>query len=273
MLEAARPGIVGALATGARAARAPLFARMDADDVSLPERFSRQLAYLDAHPDVAAVGTAVENLADAEVGEGLVRYVAWQNGLITPDDHDRAIFVESPLCHPSVMLRRAAYESVGGYREMPWFEDYDLWLRLWAAGHRFAKLPEVLLQWRHRVGRLTTTDPRASEDAFLTAKATFLAPWIRERKRPLTVWGGGKVGRRLARALEAHGVAAARFVDIDPKKIGRVARGVPIVSPDSLRVGEETVIASVGTRGARTLIRSALDARGFIECVDYRVAA
>jgi hypothetical protein len=52
-----------------------------------------------------------------------------------------------------------------------------------------------------------------------------------------------------------------------------VARGVPIVSPDSLRVGEETVIASVGTRGARTLIRSALDARGFIECVDYRVAA
>jgi hypothetical protein len=171
------------------------------------------------------------------------------------------------------MMRRSAYEAVGGYREVEWFEDYDLWLRMWAAGLRMAKVDEVLLKWRHREGRLTLTDPRASEEAFRNAKATFLAPWILAREKPLTIWGAGKMGRRFARALEAHGVRASRFVDIDPKKIGGVARGVPIVAPTALRRDEETVVGAVGSLGARALIREALDARGFVETIDYRMAA
>ncbi len=272
-LHSSAPGIVGALRTAAAAARAPILARMDADDVSLPGRLWRQLAFLEAHPEIAVLGTRVENLADAPVGEGLTRYVAWQNEVLTPEDHDRALFVESPLCHPSVMMRRSAYDAVGGYRDARWFEDYDLWLRLWAAGFRLAKLDEVLLRWRHREGRLTLNDPRASEEAFRQAKAAYLAPWIAARGRPLTLWGAGKMGRRFARALEAHGVFASRFVDIDPKKIGGVARGVPIVAASALRAGEETVLGCVGSLGARALIREALDARGFVETVDYRMVA
>ncbi len=272
-LHTREPGIVAALRTAAAAARAPLLARMDADDVSLPGRFARQLALLEARPRIGVVGTQVENLADAPLGEGLVRYVAWQNALLTPADHERALFVESPLCHPSVMMRRETYEAVGGYRDTEWFEDYDLWLRMWAAGVRMAKVDAVLLKWRHREGRLTLTDPRASEDAFREAKAAFLSPWIGADGRPLTIWGAGKTGRRLARALEAHGVRASRFVDVDPKKIGGVARGAPIVAPDALRAAEEIVIGAVGSLGARTRIREALDARGFVETVDYRMAA
>jgi len=266
-------GIVAALDVATDAARAPLLARMDADDVSLPGRFAKQAAFLDAHPDVAVVGAAVSNLADAPIGEGLERYVAWQNAILTPDAHDRDLFIESPLCHPSVLMRREPFEAVGGYRDAAWVEDYDLWLRLWSARHRMAKLPEVLLAWRNTEGRLTRTDPRCSEEAFREAKAHYLAPWLKRAGRPLTIWGAGKVGRRLARALEAHGIRTARFVDVDPKKIGGVARGAPIVAPDALRAGDETVVAAVGNRGARGLIREDLDARGFVEGEDYRAAA
>ncbi|MBW2464402.1 MAG: glycosyltransferase [Deltaproteobacteria bacterium] len=272
-LESHGVGIVGALSRAASAARAPIFARMDADDVSLPGRFGAQLALLEAHRDVAIVAARVRNLADAPIGAGLERYVAWQNTLLTKADHDRDIFVESPVCHPSVMMRRDAFEAVGGYRESPWAEDYDLWLRLWQAGHRFMKVPEVYLEWRNRAGRLTHTDPRLSEDAFRRAKAHYLAPWIQAAGRPLTIWGAGPIGKRVARGLETHGVFATRFVDVDPKKIGRTARGVPIAAIDSLRSGAETVLAAVGNARARGLIRADLDERGFVEGVDYRAVA
>ncbi|RLB46346.1 MAG: glycosyl transferase [Deltaproteobacteria bacterium] len=272
-LESHGAGIVGALNRAVSAARAPVFARMDADDVSLPGRFEAQLALLEAHPEVAIVAARVRNLADAPIGRGLERYVAWQNDLLTARDHDRDIFVESPLCHPSVMMRRDAFEAVGGYRESPWAEDYDLWLRLWHAGHRFMKVPEVYLEWRNRAGRLTHTDPRLSEEAFRRAKAHYLAPWVTAGGRPLTIWGAGPTGKRMARALEAHGVFAARFVDVDPKKIGGTARGVPIAAIESLSATAETVLAAVGNARARGLIRADLDARGFVEGMDYRVVA
>lgn len=262
-------GIVGALGLAARRARAPLLARMDADDVSLPGRFARQAEALERDPGLAVVGTRVEAFPDVLVGDGLRRYVEWQNSLLTPDDHARDLFIESPLCHPSAMIRREAFEAVGGYRDTEWWEDYDLWLRLWAAGHRLAKVPEVLLRWRHGAGRMTLVHPRAAPERIRQAKAAYLAPWLHARGRPLAVWGAGPTGRRFARALEAHGLAAERFVDIDPRKIGRTARSAPIVAPAALRRGEMTVIVAVGSPGARGLIREHLDGAAFIEGDDY----
>jgi hypothetical protein len=210
---------------------------------------------------------------EPEPGEGLAAYVAWQNGLLTPEDHARELFVESPLCHPSVMLRRDALEAVGPWRDVPWPEDYDLWLRLDAAGYGLAKLPELGLRWRHHGGRMTFNDPRCELARFPEAKAPYLAARLRTLARPLVVWGAGKTGKRLARALEGHGVRAVRFIDIDPRKIGRPARGVPIADAGSLRLGEETILVALGEPGARDVVRGRLDARGFVEGVDYLCGA
>src|SRR5262245_48659475 len=120
-------GIARALAAGLAAAKGDLIARMDADDVAHPERLARQVAALLGDGRLAAVGCRVEAFPPDAVREGLSRYVAWQNGLITPEDHARQIFVESPLCHPSVLLRREALDAVGGWHDPPWPEDYDLW--------------------------------------------------------------------------------------------------------------------------------------------------
>jgi len=266
-------GLVAALALAASRARAPRLARMDADDIALPDRLRLQVDTLDGDPRLGAVGTRVEAFGDRGVGEGLARYVTWQNGLVTPGDHARDLFVESPLCHPSVLIRREALEAVGGYHDTPWWEDYDLWLRMDAAGWALAKVPEVLLRWRHADGRMTFAHPRSAPERTREAKGRYLAPRLAAAGRPVAVWGAGPTGRRLARALEPHGIRAHRFVDIDPRKIGRTARGVPIVEPGALRRGEETVVVAVGARGARALVRERLDRAGFVDGVDYVCAA
>jgi hypothetical protein len=207
------------------------------------------------------------------VGEGMRLYVEWQNSLVEPRDHERDVFVESPLCHPSVLIRREALEQVGGWRDVAWAEDYDLWLRLHRAGWKMAKVPEVLLRWRHRPGRATFADPRYEPERFREGKAPYLAEQLRRLGRPVAIWGAGPTGRRLARALEPEGVRTERFVDIDPRKLGRTARGAPIIAPSELRRGRETIVAAVGARGARELIRRHLEGKGFVEGEDFVCAA
>ncbi len=262
-------GLAPALDLAAGHAGAPLFARMDADDVALPGRFSAELDLLASDPRLGAVGTRVEAFPEEAVGEGLRRYVAWQNALVTPADHRRALFVEAPLCHPSVVLTREAFEAVGGYRHGDFPEDYILWLRLDAAGFALAKVPEVQLRWRHRPGRMTFADPRLSPERFRALKALHLAGRLRRAARPIEVWGAGPTGRRFARALEAHGLRADRFIDIDPKKVGRTARGAAIVDPGALVRGATTVLVAVGARGARAEVRAHLLDRSFVEGDDF----
>ncbi len=267
-------GIARALQVAADAARAPLLARMDADDVSLPGRLRAQIEALRSDETLAAIGTCVEAFPEHAVAEGLRRYVSWQNGLIGAADHRRQLFVESPLCHPSVMLRADALARVGGYRDGPYPEDYDLWLRLDAAGFALAKLPAVLLRWRHRSERATLCDPRYARGRFVALKAPHLARRLATEPRPIDIWGAGPTGKQLARALEPHGVRAARFIDIDPRKIGGIARGAPVVAPEQLHApGDHWVVVALGARGARDLARAALDELGHREGEDYLCAS
>jgi glycosyltransferase involved in cell wall biosynthesis len=262
-------GLVSSLNLGLVAARGELVARMDADDITHPERLSRQRAHLLRHPELAVLGTCVRAVGQQPgdaVGEGLARYVAWQNTLLTPHDHALARFIESPLCHPSIMARRSLLAALGGYRELDGPEDYELFLRISSRGHQLAKLPEVLLDWRHRAGRATFADARYGRDRFRQVKAPYLAEVImRAARERVVLWGAGRTGRRLARALALHGVRVALFIDVDPQKLGRSAQGAPIAGVDELDARRDLVVVAVGARGARALIRPQLSARGFVE--------
>lgn len=264
-------GLPRALERGRARARARYLVRMDGDDVSLPGRIAAQCAFLDAHPEVAAVGCAVEVFPDPS--EGLERYVAWQNGIRTPMEHRHALFIEAPLCHPSTTLRAEAVEAVGGWRDGPFPEDYDLWLRLDAAGFGLAKLDRLGLRWRHRPGRLTFSDSRYGRASFRALKAEHLARRLAEHNR-FVVWGAGPTGKQLARELERFGAQPSAFIDVDPLKIGRERRGRPVCSPALLDAGPRPfVVVAVGTPGAREDIASALRALGLAEGRDFLAAA
>ncbi len=271
-------GIIPALNAGLAVCTAPYVARMDADDFSEPERLARQVAFLDAHPEIDVLSCRVRGFPPEQVRQGFAVYLDWLNALLTDEDIRREMFVESPLPHPSVTFRRSTVLQAGGYEEHGWPEDYDLWLRLYLGGCRFAKLPETLLAWREHPLRLTRTDSRYSLENFLRAKAHYLAHGPLQGREAVIVWGAGMAGRRLGKQLQRQGVPLVAFIDIDPRKIGRTRRGLPILPPEDLpawwsRYRHPALLAAVGARGARPLIRQQLAAFGLQEGVDWWPAA
>jgi hypothetical protein len=188
------------------------------------------------------------------------------------------IFVESPLPHPSLVFRQETLLRVGGYQDHGWAEDYDLLLRLYLDGTRFAKLPEVLLEWREHPQRLTRNDPRYSLENFLRLKAFYLVRGPLAGRDALFIWGAGMMGRRLGKQLERQGAPLVAFVDIDPHKIGSFRRSRPILSPEALlevwgRYTNPVILVGVGARGARSIIRRRLVGMGFTEGRDWWFAA
>ena len=278
VLEIEHAGIVAALNAGLAVCRAPYVARMDADDRAHPERLGRQVAYLDVHPEVDLVSCRVAAFPPDGVREGFRIYLDWLNALVSDADIRREIFVESPLPHPSVTFRRERILELGSYQDRGWAEDYDLWLRLYLDGARFAKLPQILMSWREHPERLSRTHGRYSLENFLRAKAHYLARGPLVGRDAVIVWGAGMMGRRLSKQLERQGVPLVGFVDVDPKKIGRTRRGLPIIAADALprlwaKYEQPALLAAVGARGARALIRDRLTTLGLREGQDWWGAA
>lgn len=277
----ARPhaGIIPALNAGLDECQAPYIARMDADDLALPERLALQTGYLEQHPGVDLVSSLVEAFPKKQVREGFQIYVNWLNSLVTQAEIKREIYVESPLAHPSVTFRKEVVQQLGGYQDFGWPEDYDLWLRMNLAGKRFEKIPRILLKWREHEHRLTRTDSRYSVENFLRAKAQYLALGPLKRKDAVIVWGAGMMGRRLSKHLmRTENLPVAAFVDIDPKKIGSTRRGKPIIAPEDLpdwwqRYQNPAILAAVGARGARQLIRERLQSLDLNEGQDWWAVA
>lgn len=131
-------GIVAALQTGLAAGTAPLVARQDADDVSLPGRLAGQVRHLRDHPGIGLVATAFE----VQVGERVV-------GCMTGGP--AGALTRNPFCAGSVMVRREVWVAAGGLREVPLAEDYDLWLRC-AQVSGVSVLPEPGYRYRVHAG-------------------------------------------------------------------------------------------------------------------------
>ncbi len=267
-------GLISALNQGLERARGEFIARIDADDLAHPRRFELQLEAFARDPDIDVVSSQVSHFPRPEVGAGYRIYEDWLNSLIDHAAILRDRFIESPIPHPSVMIRRRVLEDVGGYRDMEWPEDYDLWLRLAQNGCRFAKVPRVLCLWRQHDSRLTKVDSRYSVEKFLTCKAYHLAEGPLRNARQVIVWGAGQTGRRLSKHLKRFGCRLAAFIDIDPRKIGSTLRALPIHPPEALtRImspgSGDVVLAAVSSRGARALIRERLDNSLLRETMDY----
>ena len=126
----------------------PFCARMDADDIALPERLEMQHNYLLEHPEVHAVGCFLEMIDETGRPIGCRRYPE------TAAEVHRSLLLGNPLPHPALLLRSELYRKMEGYRPVHGAEDYDLWLRSAAAGFRFANVPRVLLRYRVSAGQV-----------------------------------------------------------------------------------------------------------------------
>ena len=263
-------GIVAALERARATARGPFLARMDADDIAEANRLAAQLDLLNDRSDLAGCGCLVRYFPEAAVRDGARRYESWLNSVRTSEQISAAMFVECPLAHPTFFLRADMVEAVGGYADRPWPEDYDLILRMWQAGHEFAKVPEVLHQWRERPDRLSRTGQRYAPEAFLACKVHYLRETLLAGGRDGVVWGAGPVGKTLARTLLRAGTKIAAFVELDPRKIGQEIHGAPVLEPAAaLRIRGPLHLAAVGQPGARERILGQLRDAGMRDSEDF----
>ncbi|HUI96056.1 MAG TPA: glycosyltransferase [Xanthobacteraceae bacterium] len=168
-------GIVASLNRALALARAPLVARMDADDVARPDRFAKQVAFLAAHPEIAVVSGAMDIIDE----DG--RYLRTDLFPTQPDVIARELLDRNCVCHPVVMARTAVLRSVGGYRKSAQYaEDYDLWLRIVEIG-QIANLPDVLLSYRQHLVTISAQRYMAQELAALAVRG---AARLRRGGRP-----------------------------------------------------------------------------------------
>jgi hypothetical protein len=269
-------GHVVALNRALALARAPLVARMDADDESLPGRLDAQVRrWLElGEPAGAVIGCGVEPFADGKaIGGGMARYCDWLNGLRSAEDHWRERLVESPLCHPTALLPTSLLRSVGGWLDGPFPEDYDLWLRLLAGGARIHKIAPVLYRWRDHPGRLTRVDGRYTAAAFAARKRDhMLATWLDHGAiAQVQICGAGRDAKRWCDLLQEVGVQVVRAFDLHPGRIGARIRGhVPVVDHRELSRwrGVPTLVA-IGRAGGRQEVRVELTALGMVEARDF----
>ena len=200
----ARGGLTSALNAALRLARAPLVARLDADDVALPERLDRQLGFLARNPDVGLLGTAAREVDAAG------REVA----ILRPPTGDaeirRTLIRRNPFVHSSVVMRRSVMEQAGGYDPaFPVAQDYDLWMRM-SRVTLMANLPELLVVRRLLPGRVTAA--RHTERARAEASVRWRAvrsgaypPWCALFVlRPLLAQALPETARRFVRRLRSR---------------------------------------------------------------------
>jgi glycosyltransferase involved in cell wall biosynthesis len=266
-------GLVGALSAGLEHCRGRYVARMDADDLMHRERLAAQRRRLDAEPGLAAVGSHVRLFPRTGLGPGNLEYEAWLNGIGSASAVSREAFVECPVAHPTLTIRRDVLER-HGYRDRGWPEDYDLLLRLLGAGESIGVVPRRLLSWRHGSDRLSRTADAYRIERFTACKAEFLATSFLKEAERYALWGYGSTGRTLAAALAEHGKRPGYVVELHPGRLGNRIAGADVVDPEALAEREKLpLVVSVAGAVPRARIREFLDRRGYVELVDYVCAA
>ena len=196
-------GVARALNRGLDRCRGRYVARMDADDVTLPERLARQVAWLEAHPECGVVASLVERI-DAD-GRPLTPWVD-DRAALTRAEIRRFMPAASCIAHASVMVRREVFERHRYRPATPRAQDWELWLRLLAHGVVIDKLPEVLLRLRvhggntgRQIGRL---ERLVSKNAH--TRVVYLGEALAQKRFGPIEWEVlWRLGLDLARALGA----------------------------------------------------------------------
>jgi glycosyltransferase involved in cell wall biosynthesis len=272
LIRQGRLGVVAAAERARAEARGEYVACMDGDDRARPERLQLQLETLESE-GLVACGGGVSYFPSTSVRDGLRRYERWLNSLTTAELAARDVFVESPIANPTLFARRAALDAVGGYRQTPWPEDYDLILRLWAAGGHFRNLDTILHEWRDHPERLSRTSARYSVEAFTRCKVHHLRRTVLRDGRPVVIWGAGPVGKMFARELLRCGSQVEGFVEVDPRKLGKAIYGIPVRGADDASPRGAVALGAVAGTAARGRLRALAREQGRSEGADFVAVA
>lgn len=136
-------GLTKSLNKGIKVAQGEYIARMDSDDISLPERFGNQVDFLDKHHDISVVGSYIQEFSDSCDNLGIRKFPLDTEGA------KKIIYKANPLAHPAVMMKKNLFdEGISYNEEYRTSQDLALWFDVLAAGYKVANIDKVLLKFR-----------------------------------------------------------------------------------------------------------------------------
>lgn len=146
-------GLANTLNKGLSYSKSEFIARMDADDISLPLRFEKEMLFLKAYPEVGMVSTNCIFIDDDGVEQGSKTDIPEE-----PEIIKQLLPYGSTIIHPSVIIRKSVIKKVGGYRLLKTSEDYDLWLRILSSEIEIGSINEALIKYRIRANSMSNSD-------------------------------------------------------------------------------------------------------------------
>lgn len=262
-----RQGVVFAANKGGENAQGTYLARMDADDISYPNRLRSQVAFLDEKEEIGLVSGQVAYVGNTDNG-GFIRYVDWLNTVKSSEQIRLNQFAEYPLANPSVMFRSELLKTYGVFKEGKFPEDYEFFLRMQSGGVRMEKIHQTIIAWHDSSTRLTRTDPRYSQEAFFKLKAKYLGMWLQRNNKThpkVYIWGAGRLAKKRSSYLIEQGIDISGYIDI-------VRKGKDVIYYKDLDAFSSGFILSYVTSwDARLQVREYLDMKGFQEGINYLI--
>lgn len=275
LISSPKAGIAHALNTGIKHSNGDYIARMDADDVSLPERLEVQVQYIQSN-DVDAVASKVRHVSSGFHSRGMQRFVDWNNQLLSAEMIYANRFIDAPIIHPTLLAKKSSFEKFGYYEFGDYPEDYELWLRWMHQGAKIEKVDEVLLHWKDRENRLTRTDSRYNQNAFFCCKSQYLAMHLKEKVdiTHIAIWGAGKLAKRQAKFLQEKQINIDFFIDVDPAKTKSLTMNKEVVHYLELKEFKNIpfIISYTSNGNARKQIRDYLCQMDLTENNDFIIA-
>ena len=270
LIKNTRSGLVSALHTGIAHASGEFIARMDADDLAMPDRLEKQLEHLRKKPEnyVSSCRVKYKNIVDDGFSSsGYQLYVDWLNKLITPQDHYINRFVDAPVAHPTLFCRKSVFENYGTYLDEDHPEDFELWLRWMANGVKFEKLEDVLLEWTDHEERLSRVHKNYDREKFFQLKAKYFSrEWSKIKAQNLWIIGYGKEVIKRSAYLSDFNLKIAGYVDVSP----RPAAQRRVISYADIDSGASNFyLVYVSDRLGKKLIKNFFDQHGMLPAIDY----
>lgn len=153
-------GLGKALAIGLGNCKFEYVGRMDSDDYSLPDRFEKQITFLELHPEIDVLGGKIAEYDSTMENELAIRTVP-----LSSDEIEEKMSIRNGMNHVTVMYKKSAVLAAGNYQHCPYFEDYYLWCRMNKAGYKFHNLDSVLVNVRTGEGMYQRRGGKAYNDA------------------------------------------------------------------------------------------------------------
>ncbi|MDN5202097.1 glycosyltransferase [Fulvivirgaceae bacterium BMA10] len=277
IIQTAPQGIAPALNLGISESKCDLIARMDADDFSHPDRLLKQYDFLRTHDDIDIVSCLIKHVGDDQNQKGYLEHVRWLNDCVTSEAIFHARFIDAPLAHPSVMMRKSMLTKFGGYSNTPGPEDYELWLRLLHQGIRFGKVPLTLFHWYDSPQRLSRTHQNYHQDAFFKLKAKFISLHLKKyfQKLPtLWIWGTGKSVFQKSQFLADYELDVAAYIDVVKNERKPHFKTRPIFYFEAIPdPGEIFILSYVSDRVGKKKILAYLINKGYRPGIDFYMMA